>query len=211
MSGVVVGSLLTNESSSTTPISVLYIAVVVLSTFAVGAVTVSTVFQLRGIRVQLRKVDAAADAEARTKENKSGLLAAGLDGSPSSETPQQAHAALLAQSRTDLLRLQRRRTQTGLTVLSLLLNSLPFLALNLTTYIQNDTGSNTGALHASLLVACALVGSKFQELRAYPALQTAITEAEIALLNLRKQDVSADLSGAYRPPHAQESRVDVDS
>ena len=207
-SGVVVASLLRDESSPSTPLSVVYIAVVVLSTFAVGAVTVSTMFQLAGLRTQMHEGDATAQAEMRTKEKerKGGLLAAGLDGSASSDTPQQTAAAVVAQSRADLLRLQRRRTRAHLTVLSMFLNSLPFLALNLVTFLSASTGSNSRALHASLLVACALLGSKLQELRGYPALQTSITEAEIALLVLRKQDV-AGIQGAYRPP--EEARLDL--
>ena len=170
---------------------------------AIGAVCangVSRVTNLMFMRRQAHEMAQTAYREAAPRNaSLGGGAAAGLTSSPPSDLVGATPEAHLRSKRAEAYRRLRR---LRIIEISLVLNSIPFIILNLIQY-HNDTeacdlASSTRTLQASLAFSFILVGMKIQDLRDYPNQTRVIITVQLGIVQMKMDALHGQAKGRRR-------------
>ena len=179
---VVVGQVLAEGTSNLSSLSVGYIIVVVISTFAVGANAVSRVMGLLQLRAAVQQ-EVALMLRAQRMSTENAGVAVETDVSSGSSLEQEADARMvIAEVTRKLLRLK-------IAALSLVLHAIPFILLNLVTLYDDDgssaRSSNAVTVQVSLLMSFLIIGMKLQDMKDWPNQQRLLALNELKIVQIR--------------------------
>lgn len=188
---VVVGEVLSRGTTSLSSLSVGYIIVVIISTFAVGANAVSRITLLMLLKGQI-ELEASYHTRVASMTNE----AATKDADDLIETQ---GLKTEGEVRKTIEEVNRRLWRMKIGVLAMILHGLPFLILNLVTlYDENETPNirsrSAVTVQVSLLMSILTIGMKIQDLKDYPNQERLLAQSQLQLVQLRLEALHANLA-----------------
>ena len=176
MNWVVVGQVLANGTSNLSSLSVGYIIVVIISTFAVGANGITRIMNLSLLRKQV-------EAEAATSARLERMSTASRQEDQSDASELKSEAEI----RKSIEDVTRRLLRLRIAALSLILHAIPFVILNLVTLYDKDDfrASSSVTVQVSIMMSFMMIGMKLQDLKDYPNQQKLLAVAELQLVQFK--------------------------